>query len=117
MLQTLLPLLLRPGTTAASTASTKNEEELVYQASSRGKMKKNCSTRPSLNQRGRRIGLQEKPLVAQSQKTKSHTIIVLYGRRFSSGLNLDKTVMELVCSLFRPKMKKNCFTKPPLKGK
>ena len=98
---------------------TKNEEEFVYQASSKGKMKKNCSTRPSLNQKTRRIGLQERPLVAQSRKnTIPHDNCALWEMFFFCQARIwTKTITELVHSLSRPKMKKNCSTKAPLKGK
>ena len=68
---------------------SKNEKEWVYQASSEGTMQTNCSTRPSRSQKKRRIGVQERPLSSRAEKTQSHTIAVLYGRRFS-GLNLNQ---------------------------
>ena len=50
---------------------------------------------------GRGDVLQERRLVAQSQKTKSHTITVLYGRRFLSGFILNKNCKGIGLQLLR----------------
>jgi len=95
---------------------SKNEEEWVYQASSEGAMQTNCSTRPSRSQKKRRIGVQERPLSSRAEKTQSHTIAVLYGRRFS-GLNLNQNFKAISLQYLQTKIEEIWSTKPPLKGK
>ena len=95
----------------------RRHEELLYQASTKREMKKNCSGRPSLKQKRRRIGLLKRPLVAQGHKNEiPHDNRALWETFFQAWI-WTNNVKELVYSLSKPKMKKDWSTKPPLEGK